>query len=43
MHMYDIYCVGNSCGDIIGDYSMIFSVCTFRKVLFDAVIMLKFL
>jgi hypothetical protein len=43
MHMCDIYCVKTICGSIFGEYNVTFYVCTFRKVLFTAVIMLKFL
>jgi hypothetical protein len=43
MHMFDICCVEAICGSVFRDYSVIFSVCTFRQVLFTAVIMLKFL
>lgn len=43
MHMCDICCVETICGSIFGDYSVTFSICTFRKVLLTAVIMLKFL
>jgi hypothetical protein len=43
MHICDIYCVKTICDSIFGDYSVTFSVSTFRKVMFTAVIMLKFL
>jgi hypothetical protein len=43
MHTCDIYCVETICGSIFGDYSVTFFVCTFRKVLFTVVKMLKFL
>jgi hypothetical protein len=41
MHICDICCVETICGSIFGDYRLIFYVCTFRQVMFTAVIMLK--